>query len=87
MVSSLFCYRAKCPICQLFFLDDEALNIHIEAKHDLDKEMFINDVMKLRKEEKQHYECIVCKNDHKTIVKFDSIIQLLPHLAMDHFEV
>ena len=31
----LFGYR--CPICQFFFPNEEALNIHIKAKHEIDK--------------------------------------------------
>ena len=37
--------------------------------------------------EAEHFECIVCKNKHRKLVKFDLAKQLRSHLAVDHFQV
>ena len=62
----------------------EALD-HVVVQHHVLKQLYVNELLKQKKEE--HYECIVCKNKHRKLVKFDKVEELRSHLAVDHFKV
>ena len=57
------------------------------SQNHVHKQLYANELMKLIKEKKYHYECSVCKNKHRKLVKFDYEEQLRSHLAVDHFKV
>ena len=77
----------NCNSCNVHLKDFQETLDHVVMKHHVLKQLYVNEVSKLKKEEKDHYECIVCKNKHRKLVKFDKVEQLRSHLAVDHFKV
>ena len=75
----------NCNRCNVPLQDFQEALDHVVVQHHVLKQLYVNELLKQKKEE--HYECIVCKNKHRKLVKFDKVEELRSHLAVDHFKV
>ena len=82
-----FTFPYNCNSCNVSLNGFQEALDHVVVKHHVLKQLYVNELLNLKKEEKDHYECIVCKNKHRKLVKFDKVEQLRSHLAVDHFKV